>query len=109
MADARAEGKIGKGRKTGKLTAPQVLEIVALRRKYGIKTWVLAERFGVSTTAITYILAGKSWAKITGIERDPTRKGGRPRKAPEPIVIHTAARTKAPHLRLVHSEVEGTA
>jgi Autographiviridae endonuclease len=77
-ADAKAEGRL----KTRKLDAGKVLEIVALHKRYGLKAWVLAQRFGVSNVTINSILRGKTWASVTGIVYQQ-RKPGRPRKLVE--------------------------
>ena len=74
-ADARAEGRL----KGSRLDAGKVLEIVALHKRYGLKAWVLADRFGVSNVTINSVLRGKTWASVTGITYQP-RKPGRPRK-----------------------------
>ena len=53
IEDAKAEGiRLG-----SKLKPAQVLEIVALKRKHGIKNWVLAERFSAGDTPCHFQLA----------------------------------------------------
>jgi hypothetical protein len=74
MADCKALGNTGK-----RLKPDQVLKIVALRSKYGLETWVLSERFGVTHQTINKILTGRTWAKLTGIEL-VKGKPGRPPK-----------------------------
>jgi hypothetical protein len=107
-SDAKAAG-VMVGRK---LTADKVREIVRPKQDEGWRHQQIAGKFGVGVGTIADIFGGRTWLKVTapfGIKRDPTRKGGRPRKsAAAPIVIRTTTRTKAPHLRLV-TEVEGTA
>jgi hypothetical protein len=79
MADAMAEGRLGRGK--ARLDAAKVTKIVALRRKYGLAYWMLAETFDVSTTSIRFIFTGKSWSAVTGIQANPSCKGGRPNRA----------------------------
>lgn len=93
-ADARQEGKL-LGRK---LTANAVRQMVGLYR-LGVPRDFLRERFNVSAQTVHSILAGKSWAGITGIQYTGPRKGGRPRKpggaaAPKPTMEQRRERVR---------------
>jgi hypothetical protein len=62
------------GRQRGKLLAEQVELIVKLHRERGMSAEDLAIRFNVSRLAVSKLLDGRTWSKVTGIKRQPKRQ-----------------------------------
>ena len=66
-----------------KLSPARALKIIELHDCHGVENLALAERFGVSVTAIRNVLCGRSYSHVTGrvhIPRSDSRRraGGRP-------------------------------
>jgi len=77
MADMVAAGRSGKP----KLKKEQVELIAMLHIKKGQKIADLAKRYEVGHRTIANIVTGKSWSKVTGIQRQPMKPHERKRKA----------------------------
>jgi hypothetical protein len=68
------------GRQRGKLLPEQVRLIVKLHTERGMSAEELGERFKVSKLAICKLLDGRTWGKLTGIERTRKRQPKTPMK-----------------------------
>jgi hypothetical protein len=74
IADARRHGTMARGSRAGAsvLTESGVAEIAVLISK-GVSDRVIADRFGMSESAIWGIRSGKSWGWLTGIDKNRPR------------------------------------
>jgi len=73
--------KIAANRQRSALKKEQVQLIVKLHTERGHTAAQLAERFNVSQASILHLLAGKTWAKVTGIQFQPSKAHQRKREA----------------------------
>jgi hypothetical protein len=75
-----AMDRIAEGRASKRLRKAEVIEIVALNRRYGMSAADLANRFRMDPSVTRRILRGEAWGSVTGIERH-RGVGGRRRKS----------------------------
>jgi predicted transcriptional regulator len=63
---------VGETHSMSKLTNKKVLKVIELKRQ-GLHNHKIAQQLNVSQTAITFILEGKRWQHLTGIEYKPQK------------------------------------